>query len=146
MLARRDGSFGAADADANAVGEGLDLVGLNLPVEPGIGQLEPDLDPAAAGRPIFGREIAIDAVVDRDVFDTDVDCLGDVERAVTADRDIAVEAQDALLGRRGSSGCSSEASAASATISSRIGLGPLEFDLGRALDRRRRHPHNRALP
>ena len=41
-----------------------------------------------------------------DILGADVDRLGDVERAVALDGDVAVEAEDPLFGRRGAAGSS----------------------------------------
>jgi hypothetical protein len=97
VLALGNDAVGTPDADSNAVALCLDPGRLGLAIERGADQVEPDLDPPSAGRVVAGREIAENAVIDRDILDPHMDRLGNVKRSVWLDRNLAVEAQDPLF-------------------------------------------------
>ena len=62
-----------------------------LPIEGGVNELEADANIAASRGAIADRKVAKDAVIDPDILDRDPDRLGDVDRPVLQDGDIAVE-------------------------------------------------------
>ena len=66
-------------------------------------------------------EVAIDAVADGDAFGIDLDDLGDIERAIFLDADVAGIAGNAFLGLRGG-GQGAAMTAARASLSIQAGL------------------------
>jgi hypothetical protein len=81
----------------NGLGPGMD--GHPVHRRAAEGEADPDLRPVSSA--IAGREIAIDAPVDAVMLGTDVDRLGDFERRILLDLNVADEALNALLGLRG---------------------------------------------
>ncbi len=106
MRARGQQPFGAADADAHAVGQTLSAVGLVAAVAADGQHIEADGDATAVARGVDGREVAQDAAADFPSLRLHADGLGHAQVAVTLHLRIADEVKDALdrLRRRRRSG------------------------------------------
>ena len=89
----------AADADPHAVREPLERVGLGRAVARHFEHVELHAHQGAGAVAVVGREVAQDAAPDLAAARLDRDRLGDGERALGVDADVAVEFEDALLRR-----------------------------------------------
>ncbi len=69
-----------------------------LPIKGGVDKLEADANVAASRNAIADRKVAKDAVIDPDILGRDLDRLGDVDRPVLQDGDVALKALDPFLG------------------------------------------------
>ncbi len=100
MFADRDDAVGIADPDPYSVAHRLADTGFKFAVESRLDQRETDLDPLPPRAVVASRDFAEDAVGDRVIVDLHPNCLGDIERPVLGDHDVACEVADPLLGRR----------------------------------------------
>ena len=98
MLAERHIAVSAADFDPHPVAQAVAPVRLACPVKSRPDQREADFDASPMRRGVARREVAVDAVIDRDIVDLDADRLGDVERPVLLDPNLAVIIVDPLFG------------------------------------------------
>ena len=90
-----------ADFDAGAEADFLDVVGLGVAIARDAEDLEGTAFLEAPFEAVGLGEVAPDAVFDFDALGADLDSLGDVEPAVFADDDFAVEGEDAFVGLGG---------------------------------------------
>jgi hypothetical protein len=89
MLADGDVAVRVAELDPHAVSERLDRRFDRASVERGALEGEADVELRAVRASVAGREIAVDAVVDKVVFGADVDGLGNLDRAVLLNLNVA---------------------------------------------------------
>ena len=97
MLADRDDHVGVTDLDPHPVVLRLNAVGFGLAVAAGFEQRKSNFHPLPARTVIARRNFATYAAVDGDILGLDADRLGDIDRAVLGDHDIAGEVDDSLL-------------------------------------------------
>ncbi len=100
MLAEIDVAVGVAELDADAVPGRSDRCLDRAAVEGGAFEREADMELGTVRAAVAGREVTIDAVVDPVMLDSHVDRLGNLDRAILLDLDIAQVAKDALIGAR----------------------------------------------